>query len=436
MDEVYRECGVILKRMAEKRESVRNLVFKSKCRRKNILMKLCCQVYPKRQLLNSQLKVLRNMCYHNFFFEEPVISIVLLYEYFFGYGNRCSYLYRTNILKNVRYIEKLRPTIEANKKAVQHFTQIPRYARVNTLIRDTADVVHYMESLGMTLIPPGNTEKHLKAISVLEKWQFTLDLDVADLLIFAPGMDLHDDNLLQTGQLILEDKSSCLPVICLDLEPGTTVLDICAAPGNKTSHMASLMNNKGKIISVDHHKDRVMTLRMRLESFKVTCCEVIEQDFLKFSDYDPIFENVTHVLLDPPCSGSGVVNRVDFSDDEAMDENRLKRLSNLQAMMLKKALSQSSVMRCVYSTCSIYEEENEAVVEEILKTFGDQFALEEALPGWTHRGLDTYEFGSLCVRCSPEEDMTNGFFVAVFQRKDPNGAFEIPSQMDVDRTTD
>ena len=75
----------------------------------------------------------------------------------------------------------------------------------------------------------------------------------------------------------------------------------------------------------------------------------------------------------------------------------------------------------VYSTCSLFEEENEQVVEYVLEQMGENWELEKALPRWKHRGLRSYKVGEFCIRASPSEDQTNGFFVARFHRKTTPG---------------
>ena len=77
----------------------------------------------------------------------------------------------------------------------------------------------------------------------------------------------------------------------------------------------------------------------------------------------------------------------------------------------------SNAQRVVYSTCSLFEEENEQVVEFVLQEMGHIWELHKALPNWKHRGLAKYEVGDSCIRASPTEDETNGFFVARFHRK-------------------
>lgn len=89
-------------------------------------------------------------------------------------------------------------------------------------------------------------------------------------------------------------------------------------------------------------------------------------------------------------------------------------------MILKHALRLPNLVRCVYSTCSIYDIENEGVIQEVLSDpeVSSKFKLvDDLLPFWNHRGSNKFSFGQKCLRASPKENLTNGFFVALFQRK-------------------
>ena len=105
--------------------------------------------------------------------------------------------------------------------------------------------------------------------------------------------------------------------------------------------------------------------------------------------------------------------------EEPNSKQRLKHLANFQAMILKHALSFPSMQRVVYSTCSIHAEENEGVVEEVEEWCGGRYILMEIMPRLPGRGEGDF---SKCVRMSPERDLTNGFFVACFQRTSACGS--------------
>jgi len=105
-------------------------------------------------------------------------------------------------------------------------------------------------------------------------------------------------------------------------------------------------------------------------------------------------------------------------DDQSMLESRLKSLSAFQAMIVRHAMSFPSVHRIVYSTCSIHEQENEQVVQDVLTRTNGAFRLVNAMPSLPCRGTISAEFAEAkcCMRLSPESSLTNGFFVACFER--------------------
>lgn len=109
-----------------------------------------------------------------------------------------------------------------------------------------------------------------------------------------------------------------------------------------------------------------------------------------------------------------------FHTDEVSKE-RVNSLSRFQMKLLNHALSFPAVETVIYSTCSLYEEENEVVVEDALNRFQSTFELvRPSLLGWKHFGLPSYSFGHLCLRTKSEVDKCQGFFVAKFKRKEQN----------------
>ncbi|HEY1718498.1 MAG TPA: 16S rRNA (cytosine(967)-C(5))-methyltransferase RsmB [Verrucomicrobiae bacterium] len=179
----------------------------------------------------------------------------------------------------------------------------------------------------------------------------------------------------QDGWFYIQDPSTLLAPKLLGAQPGETILDLCAAPGGKTTFMAQLMNNEGKIVACDISEDRLKLIRENCARLGVTCVEFcrsrgnethsekleISQRLLTSSP--TIFDRV---LVDAPCSNTGVMRRrVDLRWRISPEE--ILRLQQTQFDLLKLAatkLKPGGVL--IYSTCSLEPEENSEVVKEFL----------------------------------------------------------------------
>ncbi|KAM6504259.1 S-adenosyl-L-methionine-dependent methyltransferase [Amanita muscaria] len=317
---------------------------------------------------------------------------------------------------------------ELAQTADEKAAQIPRYVRINTILWTTEEALKWYVSEGYTLTGFPTTSK-----------SFSKDEHISDLLLFPPQTSLHRDPNYLCGKLILQDKASCFPAVILDppWKEDAVVIDATAAPGNKTSHLSALMHNKGKLYAFERDKKRFATLRQMLEKAGCRNVETMNQDFLTVDPTDPRFSPVTHILLDPSCSGSGIINRLDHlletgptESDEDEDEGRLQKLAAFQMTILRHAMTFPNVTKIVYSTCSVHAIENEQVVQVALNSNeakDGNFILapqNEVLPTWQRRGSieqlsDSLNAASL-IRCIPGEDFTNGFFVACFMKaKEP-----------------
>ncbi|KAF7375170.1 25S rRNA (Cytosine-C(5))-methyltransferase rcm1 [Mycena sanguinolenta] len=278
------------------------------------------------------------------------------------------------------------------------------------------------------------------------------DEHIPNLLLFPPQTTFHDDPAYKSGKLILQDKASCFPAVVLapPARKDAVVIDATAAPGNKTTHLSSLMHNMGKVgtnafcnahaaneqqlYAFERDRKRFGTLTMMLSRAGCKNVEPVNSDFLTVDPLDPKFVKVTHILLDPSCSGSGIVNRLDYlleteeEENQEEKEERLNKLASFQLMMIRHAMKFPKVSRIVYSTCSIHATENEHVVRAALvsdEAIAGPFHLatqEDVLPKWHRRGMPEEmakpEDAAPLIRCSPGEDATNGFFVSCFVRKE------------------
>lgn len=239
--------------------------------------------------------------------------------------------------------------------------------------------------------------------------------------MFPSGTDLHAHPLLLNGTIILQDKASCFPAHILNPPRGAHIIDACAAPGNKTSHLASLIGNQGSIFAFDQDAKRLGTLQMLSRRAGCSSIEAIHQDFLKVNPNDAKYKNVEYILLDPSCSGSGIVSRLDHlveeheqqqqqqkqqqkqqksrdslnpspveTSPETLQNQRLESLADFQYNAIIHAFKFPSIKRVVYSTCSRHEIENEGVVQKVLKKLGNVRLIDrdQVLPTWPRRGIN------------------------------------------------
>ncbi|KIK62541.1 hypothetical protein GYMLUDRAFT_42004 [Collybiopsis luxurians FD-317 M1] len=330
---------------------------------------------------------------------------------------------------------KIKRGVKSNEELAQsgdsRAASIPRYVRVNTTLWSVDEAIRHFGAKGFTLKDADSFE-----VSSKSHKDFAKDKHIPALLLFHPHVSFQDEEAYKIGKVILQDKASCFPAVVLNppASKNAVVIDATAAPGNKTSHLSALMGNLGVLFAFERDRRRFSTLQKMLSKAKCKNVESVNVDFLTVDPTDPKYSRVSHILLDPSCSGSGIVNRLDYlveSEQEADSsvqelEERLNKLAGFQLMMIKHAMKFPSVQRIVYSTCSIHTIEDEHVVRAALesseaRTANFVLALpSEVLPEWKRRGLEgeMNEPGHAAslIRCLPGEDATNGFFVSCFVR--------------------
>lgn len=230
-----------------------------------------------------------------------------------------------------------------------------------------------------------------------------LGIELPEALVLERPLDLVASEAWRDGDVIAQSRAAML--VCRVLSParGERVLDLCAAPGGKSTHLAALMGGRGEIVAVERNAARARTLRETVTRLGASCIDVAEAD-AEALPRDLIGAGFEKVLLDPPCSGLGTLqSHPDLR--WRMSRDRIAELAAIQARMLAGAAE--AVIAggtLVYSTCTISAVENEQQIEAFLQSH-PHFAAESLAP--SGRFLTTF----------PNEHGTAGFFVARLRRQ-------------------
>jgi len=279
---------------------------------------------------------------------------------------------------------------EESLRLLESGTMIPpTYLRVNTLRRSLQESRRLLEEEGVVLS------------------LFTGLKNVYEVIGSSPSPVLTE--AYRQGLFYLQDPASCLAVEAAHPQPGWRVLDVCAAPGGKTSYLAQLMGNRGRIVSVDLSGRRINILKREIRRGGATIVDGMRGDAFRPLPLRGRFELV---VLDPPCSGSGVFWRLP-STKWRLSPRSFGRYKEIQSHMIDSSSEKVELEGfLIYSTCSISLEENEQVVEEFLERHSG-FRLVDARPRVGEPG-----FGGMkeCQRLYPHRHRTNGFFLAKMQR--------------------
>ena len=228
----------------------------------------------------------------------------------------------------------------------------------------------------------------------------------AEGLLLCQGVNLRELKSVVEGEFIVQDESSMLVAHALNPQKEDVILDLCAAPGGKTTHIATLMENGGKIVACDLHQHRLGLIQQNAKRLGVTNITLEQMDASDLPDFWQ--ESFDKVLVDAPCSGLGVLNR---RADARMKKHRyqVKELKVLQAKILDEAakvLKPKGVL--LYSTCTMIKEENEKQVEAFLKRH-PEFTLDINLPSFWQ---NTTGGENGMKQFLPHLDGVDGFFIA------------------------
>lgn len=223
---------------------------------------------------------------------------------------------------------------------------------------------------------------------------------------------IHKSKAFQEGRFTVQDESAMLVGRVLNPSEGDRVLDMCSAPGGKTTHIAELMNNKGEVIGADVHEHKINIITKHAQRMGASCITATLQDGTIFrKEWENSFDKV---LLDVPCSGLGIIKRKPDIRYRKTAED-LKSISALQQQLLENAIKYLKVGgTLVYSTCTLTQEENEDRVKEAVEKYGLELSpIESYLPDC----LKSYVKDNAYIQILPFVKGTDGFFIARFEKK-------------------
>lgn len=273
---------------------------------------------------------------------------------------------------------------EQQTEKMLEYVEYPSYLRINTLKTDTYSLDALYEKGFQLVQEPIFPE----AYRLLDEEGIT------------------DTPEYREGHFIIQDKASILAGVIADPQPDDIVLDVCAAPGVKTSHYAQMMENTGRILSIDYNRRRLQNWEHLMERLGVTNAKPVQADASKPDTLPKIEADI--VVVDPPCSGTGLFHKTP-SSKWRLTPHSIENMAKLQKRILWNAsrhLRDGGTL--VYSTCSVTVEENEEVVKSLID-LDPEYSLVEASPrigDAGRKGLDEAQ------RLYPHKHASNGFFIA------------------------
>jgi len=397
------------------------LVFET-LRRLNVIDSLLNWVLTPRSLGDFKLGMqsfLRLYAYHVMFESadfEKAIAMARMGRTILGWRQLNDVEETLGKLLNVQVTDILKGTDEEERVALQTynptwfvkycFKMLGRNEALNFLKSTSAPLPSYVRL---------NTLKALEKQCLKELENEGVNVEKEPLLKHTYKVVTSQKPLTRTqsfheGLFYIQDKASCLAVEAANPKVGDTVLDVCCAPGAKTSYMAQLMKNQGIIYSIDYSKRRIDVWKRETKRMGVKNAIPIVADAQK-----PLPPSLVAdlVILDPPCTSTGAFSKTP-SAKWRLTKRSVFHMAEVQWNMLNNCAEKvKEGGYLVYSTCSVAMEENEMLIERFLKrNLG--FRLLETMP---QIGLPGFRGQSECQRLFPHLHKCNGSFVAKLLRE-------------------
>ena len=224
------------------------------------------------------------------------------------------------------------------------------------------------------------------------------------------GKSIENNPLFKEGKITVQDESAMLVAPLLDLEEGMTVIDLCSAPGGKTTHIAEILRNTGKVIAFDLHESKLGLIKENCDRLGITNVTTCAGDATKLNP--ELVASSERVLIDVPCSGLGIIRKkpeIKWNKKR----NDLREIIPVQREIMNNAwqyLKKGGVM--IYSTCTLNKEENEENIEWFVNSHKD-CEVKRIFVGKQDNLVYSRE-GLLTIM--PNENM-DGFFIAKLEKR-------------------
>ncbi|MBE5821393.1 MAG: 16S rRNA (cytosine(967)-C(5))-methyltransferase RsmB [Clostridiales bacterium] len=219
---------------------------------------------------------------------------------------------------------------------------------------------------------------------------------------------LLESELFKNGYFSIQDNAASLASYILNVKEGENVLDMCSSPGGKTAHMAEMMKDKGTITACDVYENRLSLVKKTARRLGITCIKTKLNDGTKLNN--EFIDKFDKVLVDAPCSGLGVIRRkIDIKYQKA--EEDIDEIKNIQYLILKNASQYVKLNgEIVYSTCTIFKEENDDIINKFLKE-NSNFRLLDI----SDKIKDNINKNG-CIQVLPHIHNLDGFYIAKLER--------------------
>ena len=279
------------------------------------------------------------------------------------YGHGASAGYVNGLLRNVSKNDIKYPDSGVNYLSVKYSFPIEMCLKwVNDFGYDfTEDLLRSFESEPILILRP-NTLK-ISADELADKFNKKGIKSVSENgYVRSEGFDIAEDNMYINGMYTVQDYAAMQAAIVLDPQSGSTVIDMCAAPGGKTTHIAELMQNRGTIYAFDVYEHKVELIKKNTKRLGIDIIKAKLKDATVFDE--ALKQSADKILCDVPCTGTGIIRRkpdIKYTriNDGSITDIQKKILDNASQYL-------KSGGELVYSTCSIEKEENEGITGEFL----------------------------------------------------------------------